>query len=160
MFPTVKNILCATDLAAESNKELEWAISEASRHSAQLHVVYVEQVSRGVGKMMGNYMGDEELKKMRHEGFKFLQKNLQAQVDKALENMKQYNVELSAPSICSVREGYTPEEITKYAQEFDVECLVIGTRTRNHSALGRFFLGSTAQNILQLSTRPVMVIPL
>ncbi len=54
-------------------------------------------------------------------------------------------------------DGYAPEAILSQAEEQDAELIVLGTA--GHSELTRWVLGSVTLNVLQDSTRDVLVVP-
>lgn len=57
-----------------------------------------------------------------------------------------------------VTDGNPGEKLVEVAESREADYLVIGLR--NRSRVGKFLLGSTAQQILLASTRPVVAVPL
>ena len=57
-----------------------------------------------------------------------------------------------------IRSGTPSEEILTYADEQDPDEIVIGLRKRNPT--GKVLFGSTAQDVLLSSTRPIIAVPL
>jgi nucleotide-binding universal stress UspA family protein len=55
-----------------------------------------------------------------------------------------------------IREGHTPAEIVRYAEEWDADLIVVGTR--GGGRLVHFLRGSTAEDVMQRSHCPVMVV--
>jgi nucleotide-binding universal stress UspA family protein len=53
--------------------------------------------------------------------------------------------------------GRPAEEIKKYATAHNVDLIVMGTHTS--SGFGGSLLGSTARKLINLSDRPVLVVP-
>jgi nucleotide-binding universal stress UspA family protein len=82
------------------------------------------------------------------------QKDAEALFDLAAEHL-----EGSVGSIdTSIEAGDPSAEILSYADEHDVDQLVLGVRKR--SPTGKIVFGSTAQDVLLSSTRPVIAVPL
>jgi nucleotide-binding universal stress UspA family protein len=57
----------------------------------------------------------------------------------------------------SIREGTTHEQILGYADENDIEMIVMATHGR--TGLQRVVLGSVAEKTIRNSTRPVLIVP-
>jgi nucleotide-binding universal stress UspA family protein len=55
-----------------------------------------------------------------------------------------------------VREGHTPTEIVRYAEEWEADLIVVGTR--GGGRLVHFLRGSTAEDVMQRAHCPVMVV--
>ncbi|WP_255197690.1 universal stress protein [Halorarius litoreus] len=77
----------------------------------------------------------------------------------ALFDLATEHLEDSVATIDTVIEAGDPStEILSYADEHDVDQLVIGVRKR--SPTGKIVFGSTAQDVLLSTTRPVISVPL
>lgn len=46
------------------------------------------------------------------------------------------------------------------ADDIGADLIIVGSRSRTHSTLERFFVGSTAQSVMQLTTIPVLIVPI
>jgi len=55
-----------------------------------------------------------------------------------------------------VREGYTPEVVTAEAERCGADLIAMGTRGR--SGLGHLLLGSNAERVVQMASRPVLTV--
>ena len=55
-----------------------------------------------------------------------------------------------------IREGHAPSEVVRYAEEWDADLIVVGTR--GGGRLVHFLRGSTAEDIMQRSKCPVLVV--
>lgn len=161
MLPEIKTILYAADLGDLSRPAFHRAAAEALRHGARLHILHVVGPASGAAaKMLMSYMGDAELRAMREGGLRHLLEALEERIRAFCAEQLADAITLPHAPVPRVEEGHPPETIVRVAGEIDADLIVMGTRTRTHTILGRFFLGSTAQSVLQLSDRPVLVVPL
>ncbi len=161
MLPEIKSILYAADLSDLSLTAFERAAAESVRHGAQLHVLHVVEAPSGAGaKLIANYLADEEIQAMRQGGVQHLTEILGDRIRQFIDDQIADRVALPFPPVPHVEEGRPPEVIISVADEIEADLIVLGTRTRTHSILGRFFVGSTAQSVLQLSDRPLLIVPL
>ncbi len=161
MLPEIKTILYAADLGEVSLPAFQRAAAEAVRHGAHLHVLHVVGPASGAAaKLVATYMADTELRAMRDGGIHHLLEALEARIKAFCAEQLADDIVLPHAPRPRVEEGHPPETIVRIAEEIDADLIVMGTRTRTHTILGRFFLGSTAQSVLQLSDRPVLVVPL
>lgn len=161
MLPETKTILYTTDLGDMSLPAFQRAASEAIRHGARLHVLHVVDTSASsAAKLVGRYLADTDLQALRADGIRHLKDNLTAHItDFIREHLGDEGEHLQVP-VPQIAEGRPCETIIQVADDINADLIVMGTRTRTHSALGRFFIGSTAQSVLQLSDRPLMIVPL
>lgn len=161
MLPTVRTILLASDLGDLSQPALYRAAAEAVAHGAALHVLHVvEAPNSSAAKLLGSFMTDAELLGLRADGFRHLRDILAERITGFCDAQLPDGIVLPSPPVPRVEEGRPPEVIVKVADAINADLIVMGTRTRTHSILGRFFVGSTAQSVLQLSDRPLMIVPI
>ncbi|HEY0834738.1 MAG TPA: universal stress protein [Azospirillum sp.] len=161
MLPETRTILYAADLGDLSTPAFNRAAAEAVRHGARLTVLHIVEPATGpAAKLLASYMADNEVRAMRAGGIQHLVEALTKTIETFCAEQLADGITLPFPPEPRVEEGYPPETIVRVAGELDADLIVMGTRTRTHTVLGRFFLGSTAQSVLQLSDRPVLVVPL
>lgn len=161
MLPEIKTILYAADLGDLSLPAFQRAAAEAWRHGARLHVLHVvEAPTNAAAKLIAGYLADEELQALRAGGFRHLTERLAERISAFIEDQIADNIRLEHPPVPRVEEGRAPETIIRVADDINADLIVMGTRTRSHTILGRFFVGSTAQSVLQLSDRPLLIVPL
>ncbi|MCP4596531.1 universal stress protein [Neptuniibacter sp.] len=161
MIPEISNILYASDLGENSRPAFLLAAKEAFKHDAQITFLnIVEPASKSTETMMENYMADGEMKEMRSQGMKAIQDLMEQRIQEFYDKDLAGKIPLQHRPLTRIEEGAACETIIKVADEIDADLIVMGTRNRNHSTLGRFFVGSTAQNVLQLTDRPVLIVPL
>lgn len=150
------NILYASDLGDCSRKVFEIAVSEASKHQAELTFLnVVEPVSHNTQNVFNNLIDSEAFRSMRAKGIETIKQLIEARI-----NDVKATYDLTHSPIARVEEGNTTETIINVAQEMNAELIVMGSRTTSHSTLERILLGSTASNVLQISPVPVLIVPI
>jgi len=78
-----------------------------------------------------------------------------AQAQRSLEAAIEEHAGSKVPIIPELRSGATAEVISEIAIHCDADLIVVGTHGR--SGIGRFLLGSVAEDIVRTATRPVLV---
>jgi nucleotide-binding universal stress UspA family protein/nitroimidazol reductase NimA-like FMN-containing flavoprotein (pyridoxamine 5'-phosphate oxidase superfamily) len=121
-------ILLATDFSASAAPAAEVAREEAKRRGARLHVLHV--VRSAAHAAAG-----------RSEVTAFAA-----------------SLATEVPAVPAVREGNPASEIVRYAEEHEVELIVVGGHGR--TGLTQALLGSVAERVARTSTRPVLLVPL
>jgi nucleotide-binding universal stress UspA family protein len=162
MLPQIKKILYATDLKEHGSKEaFRMAVSMAMSHDAQLVVIHVmESLSSAMIGILSNSMSDEDLEEFKTKGYDHLKNELQKRLDEFCEEecpSDDHSFPGGEPETVVV-EGDPSVVILKEAEKYEVDLIIMGTRT--HSEIGQFFLGSVANKIIHHSKVPVMVYPL
>ncbi|WP_299200045.1 universal stress protein [uncultured Amphritea sp.] len=161
MIPDIKTILYASDLGDGSKKAFYMAAKEAFKHKA--HMVFlnvVEPVGTSTTTLLEGYLNPAVLAEIRSEGFGNLQALMENRISEFCLQELSEREPLPYYPVARVEEGPAAEIIIQVADELDADLIVMGTRSRTHSVLGRFFVGSTAQSVMQLSSRPVMIVPI
>lgn len=161
MIPEIKTILYASDLGENSKPAFMLAAKEAFKHEAQLVFLnVVEPANSNTEAMLDGYLEEGAVEDMRVQGFKKIKQLMHERIQRFYDEELQNRLPLQHEPQTHIKEGRAAETIIQVADELNADLIVMGTRTRTHSTLGRFFLGSTAQNVMQLSERPVMIVPL
>ncbi|PLX60706.1 universal stress protein [Sedimenticola selenatireducens] len=154
-IPTFKTILYATDLSKKMRPAFRHAISLAQQYQAKIIMLHVAEPIGNTGMAvlelyvpdMSDDFEQEELRGILN------------QMEKRLEDF--YTEELGKDSDLvsdvAVVTGRPAEEIKKYAATHDVDLIVMGTHTS--SSFGSSLLGSTARKLINISDRPVLVVP-
>ncbi len=83
-------------------------------------------------------------------------KECEAAVEAVDEAVASADHELSVTT--TIRQGYPATEIIAYADQHDVDCIVMGTHGR--TGVRRYLLGSVTSSVVRRSTRPVMTVQL
>lgn len=161
MIPEINNILYASDLGDNSKPAFLLAAKEAFKHEAKITFLnVVEPANSNTEAMLDGYLEEGAVEEMRAQGMEKIRQLMQKRIDQFSEEDLKGRIPLQIQPETRIEQGAAAETIIKVADEIDADLIIMGTRTRSHSTIGRFLLGSTAQNVMQLSERPVLVVPL
>ncbi len=139
-------ILLPTDASAGADRAIEHAIDAAKRYDAELHVLYVVDTDT-----YSSYPGDEYV----HES-EGLESALERAGNEAVETIIEAAESEGVEAEGVLRHGVPHEEILAYADSADVGLTVIGSK--NRSGEYRRLLGSVAERVTRMATRPVTVV--
>ncbi|MHC3439723.1 universal stress protein [Natrialbaceae archaeon A-gly3] len=139
-------ILLPTDAGEGTELAIEHAITVAESHNADLHVLYVVD-----SDVYSSYTGDEYV----HE-FEGLESALETEGEEAIEEIAERVREAGLEPKTVLRHGSPHEQILEYAEEEDVDLLVMGSKER--SGEYRRLLGSVTERVARLSSRPVTIV--
>lgn len=132
------DILVPTDGAEGFEEVAKHAVSIGEKYDATIHAINVVDSRVFLDSInMAHLM--EELEQFGHE-------KTQEVGDMAREK--------GLPAMEEVREGIPHKEILKYADEKDVDLIVMGTHGR--TGLGRMVMGSVAEKVIRKSDVPVL----
>lgn len=142
----LKKILLPTDFSEYSDSARDYACSFAEKFGAELHLLHVLQdlVAMAPEPGMafpppGDYM-----------------KELQASAEQALAKRPGVTLPEECKIVRDVRHGTPFVEIIRYAKEFDVDLIVMGTHGR--SGLAHVLLGSVAEKVVRKAPCPVLTV--
>ena len=145
MYP---KILVPIDSSPPSQAGLDEAIRLAQASGARLLLVHVmDELSFANGFETGQTYCAELLPMMKRRAEALLEKS-RARADAA-----------GVPAETALREGYcgtVPESIVQFAASWGAGLIVVGTHGRH--GIGRFVLGSDAEQILRTSPVPVLLV--
>ena len=85
-----------------------------------------------------------------------LEEELQSVGDNALRSIQEAATDAGLEVNTSVTRGIPHREILSYADETDIDLIIMGTHGR--TGLNRFLIGSVTENVLRSATVPVLVI--
>jgi nucleotide-binding universal stress UspA family protein len=140
-----KNILFPSDFSDFSRYAASFAVSFASDYGAKLHVVHVAEVSPDLSEMLSEKIPGGELNKKVEE--LAVQELEEASTPEILKKI--------VYEITCLR-GKPFAEIVKYANEKEMDMIVMGTHGR--SALEAAIMGSTAEKVVRKATCPVLTV--
>lgn len=138
-------ILIPTDGSDPARPAVEMAIDLAAVHDATLHVLYVVDQPATVSGVGEGFAGlDDLLDALEERG----QQATKAVVERARER----GIETRA----AVRRGNPQDDILGYAEDHDVDVVVMGTHGR--TGVKRALLGSVTENVVRHADIPVLTV--
>lgn len=140
----IKNILCAVDFSEMSPKVAEYAQHLAKSLQAGVKVLYV---APSLSQYVGFHVPPASIENFVGE--------IVTGAEKSMETFVQENFE-AIPAEGDVVSGYAAEEILDYAQEKDMDMIVMGTHGRK--GIDRVLFGSVAEKVVKSAEMPVLTI--
>lgn len=137
------DILLPTDGSEEALTAVEHGFGLAELSGARIHALYVVDNTRGGTGLLG---ADTES----------VSSQLRTVGEEALAEITARGEAAELTVQSAVREGLPHEEILDYADEHDIDLLVMSSRGR--SGVSRFVFGSVTERVVRLSERPVLVV--
>lgn len=139
-------ILLSTDGTVASEEAESHAIDLAAAHDAVLHVLYVVDES-----VVTAYSGDEYVDEAEgpEHGLEELGQDTLAEVQSEAADAGVDVVE-------AMQHGHPAETIVDYADDNDIDLLVLGTKRRPEEY--RALLGSVTDRVLRLTQKPATVV--
>ncbi|WP_336134461.1 universal stress protein [Natronomonas amylolytica] len=135
------DILFPTDGSAGAEAALDHAIEQARIHGATLHILYVI----------------EENVQVMAAGESDLLAELEAEGERIVEEARDRATEAGIEAVETAVKGGSPHRVIRtYADDHDVDVIVMGTHGR--SGLDRLLLGSVAERTVRTSDRPVLTV--
>lgn len=141
-----EKVLLPTDGSEESEKALDTAVELARTYDGVIHVVYVVNIGvdtqyESVSNLMGELESSRKLEKIGKE---------------VTESIKEKLEEKDVDSEIQIVSGVPHREINKYAEENNMDVIVMSTHGR--TGLDRMLLGSVTEKIVRSSEIPVMTV--
>lgn len=137
----IDRILIATDGSKKAEAAETYALDMAELAGAELHALYV--VATGASYILTVDLGDDALQEDEQFGEDTVKEVISQAADRGLEGQG------------VVKRGNVAAEITDYANENDVDHIVVGRQGRG--AIEQY-LGSTAEKVVRMSRVPVTVV--
>ncbi|MCZ6526262.1 MAG: universal stress protein [Gammaproteobacteria bacterium] len=138
-----KNILAAVDYTAESHQVLQRAKNVAEQSSAEITLLHVIEITPVIGEF---------------ETFSYvdLYTDQPEMIDRAERDLKSLadDVEMT-DAVFKVIPGVPKVEIASYAEEYDIDLIVVGSHGRHGISL---ILGSTANGVLHRAKCDVLAV--
>ena len=140
----IREILLPTDGSDGVIDAMNCAVGVAKAFDARLHVLHVIETPR-----------------LHDYGSFYALPDITAQLEEAgdiiIKNAKEYLRQSRFENVVGTKlDGYPADEVLDYAQEHDIDLIVIGTHGRR--GLNRALLGSIAEEIVRRSEIPVMTV--
>lgn len=132
------NVVIATDLSPDNDDMTDKAKAFAELHDCQLHAINVQSDPAVVVSTYG------VAPDMHTEIF-----------DQAKDQLQQWAKDHDITGDVECAMGNSSQEVIKFSEKHDNALIVVGSHQKN--AIGRFFLGSTANAILHYAKQDVLV---
>ena len=141
----ISHILVPLDFSEGSLNALETAIALARQQKAKITLLNVVDSSLIFGFKGAFYVSEKAIDSMVNVSAGML--------NPLLANLKGHELECTS----EIKVGLVPQTITKTASDNDVDLIIMGT----HGASGvrEFFIGSTAQQVIKITSCPVLTVP-
>lgn len=133
----------ATDGSETAVGAAELAVEDATEHGGSVLAMHVLDTGDYAAPMRGRWQEFYE--------------NLRRGGEEIAEEVCDIADESSVQCDSAILEGDPAEEITRFAEENEVDAIYMGTVGR--SGLKEVFLGSTAERVIRSATLPVTVVP-
>lgn len=137
------DILVPTDGSDGAAAALEYAFNLAQKYDATVHALYVVDDNQGDSGLMG-LENKDPLASLREEG------------ETAVKEIEQQAHDTNVTVVTAVRQNFPHEGIRSYADEFDIDLIVMSSHGR--SGVSRVLFGSVTERVLRLTNRPVLVV--
>ena len=142
----IRRILIPTDFSEPAKQAQAYAIALAERFGSELHLMHiVPQITIPLPDSSSSWtLPDSDQRAQVKEAETRLLQELDSKWAK----------ERGVVQVAKV--GYAVEEIVQYANDKEIDLIVIGTH--GHSGLAHFILGSVAEKIVRMATCPVLTV--
>lgn len=147
-----KKILCGYDGSEGAGKALLKASQIAQQNNAKLHVVYIidEMDLRWGLRIDASVIWDRNINELE-EGIK------EAAMRKAKEIISRAKKKLKGiDAEYIIRIGDITEELKKLEEELGCDLVVLGSH--GHRGLKQLILGSAPENLVRMSSKPVLIV--
>ena len=141
---TLKNILFATDFSAASEAALPYAAAISRRYGSQLHLIHVMSPAQNI---FPSAPGDPITLELLHPSLFENASNRMATLASQVQNL---------PNHTYIGCGGVRESLSKAIRKHNIDLLVVGTHGR--TGMGKFILGSKAEEILRQAPCPVLTV--
>ena len=151
-----ENILAPLDGSENSERALPQAQEIAKAFGATLHLVQVVSRSDEVEALHGgdgNFVVTEQYRRMVDD---LINSRLE-QSETYLTGVKERLEGEGISVVATVMEGAASEKIVQYAEQENIDLIVISTR--GHGGVQRFLLGSTTDRVIRSGHLPVLAVP-
>ena len=135
------DILIPTDGSKQAERGVAYGLGLAEELGAKVHALYVIETKATYILTVG--LSDEEMEEHREYG--------EGVVEDVVERGKERGLEGRGV----IKTGRIPQEIVDYAEENDIDHIVMGKQGRG--AIGRY-IGATAEKVMRMSGVPVTVV--
>ena len=142
----MNTILVAVDFSKSTDKVISYAIEQAKLKNASVRLLHVAEPP-------SEFLGDEIGPRVIRDKKAQLLKKEHNDIEKLANKIREAGCEVKA----SVIQGSTVETILEYAQKYNAEQIIFGSKGRG--AITKAILGSVCEGVIKESVCPVTVIP-
>ncbi|OUD12882.1 universal stress protein [Thioflexithrix psekupsensis] len=160
MLPQLKRILYATDLGENTRSVFRYAISLAQCYGAQISMLHtLEPLGTTGAALLEAYLPRETAEKLHQNALEEVREKMQQRLAAfCLEELNMSWEESHLIADIAVLDGHSAQTIVNYSRQINADLIVMGTHS--YSVVTEFLIGSTARKVTQLSTIPVLIVPL
>ena len=160
MFPSIRNILYATDLSQNSAFAFRYAMLLADTSDAKITILYtLPIVDSAMEVPIITQMGEEHYYKLREEKSRETIEKIEKKLrDFSRKELKDGQKENDRVASILIHEGDAVDEILKTADELNSDIIVLGAHGKG--ILAHTFLGTVPDKLLRRSRKPVLVVPI
>jgi arsenite transporter len=162
LVPTIRNILFATDLSETARHAVRYACSIGNRYDASVTVLHVipdllEQLEAEAGADLTTRAGEEGTASYNEAEIEAARQTIQKRVTRTsrLITKEIPSCPLDNGEIL-VKVGSPADNILEAVETGDYDMVVMGTH--GHGLLEESLIGSVANEVIQRSTKPVLVV--
>ncbi len=141
----LQRILVPIDFSEHSKNALKYAIPFAEQFHASIDLIYVVEPTI--------YPADFSFGQI---GFPNVEEELRSRGSNELENLIRKQIAKRVPARKIVRTGKPFYEINQYAEERNIDLIIIATH--GHSGVEHILFGSTAEKVVRKAACPVLVV--
>lgn len=136
-----ENILIPTDGSQQVEQAVDYGFTLAEAFGAKVHVLYV--IETKASYILTVELGDEEMNEHKKYG------------EEVVSGVVEQASERGLDGVGVVKTGRIPKEIVDYANENDIDAIVMGKQGKG--AIGKY-VGGTAEKVMRMSSIPVTVV--
>ena len=160
MLPTIQRILYATDLGEHTRPVFHFALSLAKQYQAKITMLHTLEPLGTTGMaLLESYIPHEKAEQIHQNAIADVKRQMQQRAGEFCQEELGESIEDSELiNDVVVAEGHSAQTIVDYAKQHDMQLIVMGTHT--YSRFSEMMLGSTARKVTQLSSIPVLIVPM
>jgi len=138
------DVLLATDGSEAAERAAEHAVEVSKRFDARLHVLHA--VSPPLSEVLGSEDVERALEEATEAG--------EDMVEEVAERARDEGVDV----VTRVEQRAPHEAVLEYAEEKDVDIIVMGSRGSSEKSLRDRLLGSVSEKVVRTSEKPVLTV--
>lgn len=144
----IKNILLTTDFSRHSLTAASYAIELAQQYDAKIHLLYVLEKTPPILTIRTLDLSQEKIiKSIEDDAKKSIEETIQKIKKEEGDKVKIEGI---------IKKGIDYQEITKYADDNDIDVIVIATH--GNTGILHTLIGSVAEKVIRYTQKPVLVI--